>query len=141
MVSSFRRGVRPGSRGPVGAPSKHRQRRRGRFYARGVLRLWIVGRMAATWDDVPLGMPTSERARALVGWLALHPGPRPRAELAAVLWPSTPAERARANLRTAIWAVHRAWGDRALQADRSSVGLVAGTWVDANDGADAEGEL
>src|SRR4051812_12641631 len=82
MMSSFRRGVRPGSRGRVGAPSKLRQRRFGRVYARRVLRLWIVGRMAATWDDVPLGMPTSERARALIGWLALHPGRQGRAELA-----------------------------------------------------------
>lgn len=99
--------------------------------------------MAATWDDVPLGMPTSERARALVGWLALHPGRQGRAEVAARLWPGTAPESSRANLRTAVWAVHQAWGQAALEADRSSVGLPPGTWVDARDDGDADvdGEL
>src|SRR4029079_980023 len=98
MISSFRRGVRPGWRGRVGAPSKLRQRRFGRVYARSVLRLWIVGRMAATWDCSPLGVRTSERARALIGCLALHPGPQGRGDLAALLWPGTAPERSRANL-------------------------------------------
>ncbi|WP_426592100.1 ATP-binding protein [Cellulomonas sp. McL0617] len=106
-----------------------------------MLRLWILGPMAAARDDVPLGMPTSERARALIGWLALHPGPRRRTDVAALLWPTTDPERARANLRTAIWATHRTWGEPAVEATRSTVALVDGTWVDATDDPAAEGEL
>src|SRR3954471_19815262 len=76
-------------------------------------------------------MPHSERARALIGWLALHPGSHHRTELASRLWPD--AAEARANLRTAIWAVRTAWGPAAtlLDSQRNSLGLTAGEiWVD-----------
>src|SRR4051794_23049045 len=78
-------------------------------------------------------MPTSERARALVGWLALHPGLHPRVEVAAQLWPE--AATARANLRAAIWTVRQAWGPAgsALAGQRDLVGLLPDEiWVDAS---------
>jgi hypothetical protein len=52
---------------------------------RFVLRLWLCGRLAGSFDGEPVAMPTSERARALIGWLALHPGLHPRRVVAAEL--------------------------------------------------------
>ena len=81
--------------------------------------------------------PTSDRARALIGWLALHPGPHPRGVVAARLWPDATDSNARANLRTAIWSVRQAWGptgDYALDGSRSTIGLRRDqVWVDALD--------
>jgi DNA-binding SARP family transcriptional activator len=90
-----------------------------------VLRLRLHGQLAADLDGSPLAMPTSERARALIAWLALHPGSHPRPVVASALWPDAAPQRALANLRTAIWAVHQAWGPAAdrLVATRSGVGL------------------
>jgi DNA-binding SARP family transcriptional activator len=111
-----------------------------------VLRLWIVGRLVAELDGDPVVMPTSERARALIGWLALHPGPHPRPDVAVRLWPDLEPDRARASLRTALWAVHQSWGaaGRYLEASRATVGLIGeDIWVDARDAPDSDlsGEL
>lgn len=102
--------------------------------------------MAADLDGAPLTMPTSERARALIAWLALHPGTHPRALVAGALWPGATQDRALANLRTAIWATHQAWGPAAerVLATRSGVGLeTEDLWVDAADhaGPDRRDEL
>ncbi|MEO7351716.1 MAG: AAA family ATPase [Marmoricola sp.] len=108
-----------------------------------MLRLRIVGRLEADVDGAAVAMPPSERARALVGWLALHPGPHPRGDVAAGLWPDVPPDRARANLRTALWALHQSWGpaSRYVEASRSSVGLVVDdVWVDAFDDGAYDGE-
>jgi hypothetical protein len=51
-----------------------------------MLRLWLCGRFAGEFDGVPVSMPASDRARALIGRLALHPGTHPRSYLAARLW-------------------------------------------------------
>lgn len=115
----------------------HRQRSvngRNRGYARAVLRLWLCGRVAGELDGVPLTVPTGDRVRALIGWLALHPGTHPRAEPAARLWPDAPGASARANLRTALWSIRHAWGraaDQVLAGSRSEVGFSGDLWVDA----------
>lgn len=100
-----------------------------------MLRLWLCGRFAAEFDGEPLSMPASDRVRALIGWLALHPGPHSRAYLAARLWPDVPDASARASLRTAIWSVRQAWGaaaDQVLDGSRNSIGLRSDQlWVDA----------
>lgn len=109
-----------------------------------MLRLRIVGRLDAEVDGAVVVMPPSERARALIGWLALHPGRHPRGEVAGALWPDVPGDRARANLRTAVWAVHRAWGPagRYLESTRSGVGLVErDVWVDALHDASAAADV
>ena len=98
-----------------------------------MLRLWLCGRLAGEWNGTSLSMPTSERARALIGWLALHPGPHPRADVAVRLWPDS--AQARANLRTAIWAVRSAWGMAAdlLDGRRTMIGVPGvGVWVDVS---------
>src|SRR3981081_1256380 len=100
-----------------------------------MLRLWLCGGFAAEFDGVPLSMHGSARVRALIGWLALHPGTPSRAYLAARLWPDVPDASARASLRTAIWSVRQAWGPAAgqvLAGSRGSIGLRGNLlWVDA----------
>ena len=101
--------------------------------------MWLCGRFAREFDGVAVSMPASDRARALIGWLALHPGTHPRSYLAARLWPDVPDASARASLRTAIWAVRQARGaaaDQVLECSRNSIGLRNGAlWADALDAA------
>jgi DNA-binding SARP family transcriptional activator/tetratricopeptide (TPR) repeat protein len=99
--------------------------------------------MAAELDGVPLAMPTSERARALVGWLALNPGPHARADVAARLWPDVRPDSARANLRTAVWALRNAWAAAAktLEVSRTTVGLAeVDLWVDVGENLDPDAD-
>jgi DNA-binding SARP family transcriptional activator/tetratricopeptide (TPR) repeat protein len=110
-----------------------------------MVRLRLLGALTAEVGGQPLAMPSSERARALIGWLAVHRGNHPRAAVAARLWPDVPAASGRANLRTALWAIRRAWGPAAdaVAASRLGIGLRAGVWVDVYDGdlAGDDGEL
>ena len=76
-----------------------------------MLRLRLLGALTAEIDGRPVTMPSSERARALIGWMALHPGCHARTTVAALLWPDVPQAAARASLRTSVWAVRRR-GDR-----------------------------
>jgi DNA-binding SARP family transcriptional activator len=43
--------------------------------------------------------------RALLAWLALHPGMHPRSRVAGRLWPDVLGESARNSLRTALAAL------------------------------------
>ena len=102
-----------------------------------MLRLRLLGALTGEADGRPVVMPSSERARALIGWLALHPGSHPRAGVAAGIWPDVPEASARASLRTAIWAIRRAWGSAAdtIVTSRLEIGMPAGdVWVDVLDG-------
>src|SRR4051812_7714675 len=150
----------PPSAAGVRAPSTHRQpgpaaenaaARDGsgapaRTYARGVLRLWLCGQIAGDLDGDPLAMPSADRARALIGWLALHPGQHPRTVISGRLWPDGPQESARASLRTALWSVRQSLGpvtDEVLAASRTTLGWRPGqVWVDAlADPLEHDGEL
>ncbi len=110
-----------------------------------MLRVRLIGRLAVDWNGVALPLPTSDRARALVGYLALHPGPQPRSEVAAALWAEVTAEAARASLRTALWSLSRAWephSDELLAAGRASIGLAPeAIRVDAFDEDPGDGRL
>src|SRR3954447_7116638 len=75
-------------------------------------------------------VPASRPARELLAWLALHPGPHPRLELAMRFWPGARETSARASLRTTLHELRRAVGDEPLVVDRETVGL-APAWVDA----------
>jgi DNA-binding SARP family transcriptional activator len=112
-----------------------------------VLRLHLVGRVAAEAEGTPLSVPTGDRARALVGWLGLHPGLQARGRIAAALWPEADEAQARARLRTTVWALRQAWGhtaDRVLAGGRDTLGFAEPLWVDATDEASEalmDGEL
>src|SRR6185295_10734676 len=73
--------------------------------------------------------PASRRARALLAYLALNPGPQPRGALAARFWPDVLDESARTSLRGALADVRRVVGEH-LVAGRETAGL-EDVWTDA----------
>jgi DNA-binding SARP family transcriptional activator/tetratricopeptide (TPR) repeat protein len=85
----------------------------------GVLRVHLLGEITAVRDGRPV--PLSWPLRRLLAFLALQPGPHERDALAVRFWPDAPD--ARANLRTAVWALRRALGVSALVATRTTVAL------------------
>ena len=87
----------------------------------GVLRVRLLGGAAAERDGEQLSL--APLAGRLLAFLAVRPGPRDRETVAAHLWPGTAGSAARANLRTAVWALRKAVGDGALVASRTRVGL------------------
>src|SRR4051794_38886263 len=99
-----------------------------------MLRVRLLGGLALETDSGPLDAPASRPARELLAWLALHPGPQPRFELALRFWPDVLETSARASLRTALHDLRRALGDAAghLTVDRERVGL-SDVWVDVRE--------
>ncbi|HUA05925.1 MAG TPA: AAA family ATPase [Solirubrobacteraceae bacterium] len=93
--------------------------------------------MALRADGEELASPASKRARALLAYLALHPGPHSRARLAALFWPDVLDGSARASLRVALTELRQALGPGAaehLVATRDSVALDGpGLTVDARE--------
>jgi DNA-binding SARP family transcriptional activator len=67
-----------------------------------MMRIRLIGEMALEIDGTSAPAPASRRARSLLAWLALHPGPHPRAEVAARFWPDVLDSSARTNLRSAL---------------------------------------
>ena len=104
-----------------------------------MLRVLVLGELVVEVDGRPVPLPDGRPARALLGYLALHPGPHARAALAARLWPDVLDASARTSLRGALADVRRALGaaaDGHLVATRGEVGL-RGVETDAADAADA----
>jgi DNA-binding SARP family transcriptional activator len=77
------------------------------------LEVCLFGELRVGFDGAAVDLPASRRARALLGWLALRPGPHSRSRLAALLWPDVLDASARANLRSALWALRAALGPAA----------------------------
>ena len=103
-----------------------------------MLRVRVLGELELELDGRPLMLPSRRSARALLGWLALHPGVHARAKVAARMWPNVRDESARVSLRSALAALRSAIGpaaDRALIATRADVGLAdePEVWVDARE--------
>ena len=97
-----------------------------RHYAGGVLSIRVVGAVEARVDGAPVDLAAAGRARALLAWLALHPGAHGRSELAGRLRPEVSEDSARKSLRQAVWALRGALGEAgsaALVAERDRVGL------------------
>jgi DNA-binding SARP family transcriptional activator len=95
-----------------------------------MLRLRVLGSLELELDGRSVRAPEGRPARALLAWLALHPGTQPRVAVAAALWPNVLDTSARASLRTALSAVRRAVGDASLTTTRDRVGLADDAWVD-----------
>jgi DNA-binding SARP family transcriptional activator len=111
-----------------------------------MVRFWVLGRFAIDADGVVVEPPRASRARSLLAWLVLHPGPHRRSRLAARFWPEVLDSSARASLRVALSELRAALGSTAdcFAADRNQVGLMADrVWVDALAFAElaARGEL
>jgi DNA-binding SARP family transcriptional activator len=114
-----------------------------------VLTIRVLGRLSVEGDDgEELALPSSRRARALLAWLAVHPGGRTRSQAAGAFWPGIPEASARTSLRGALAELRRALGPAtflvagrervALDPDRTRVDLLefhahvaAGRWADA----------
>ena len=86
-----------------------------------MLRVRLLGEVAAERDGEQLPLPPP--VGRLLAFLALRPGPHDRETVAAHLWPDTAGPAARANLRTAVWALRKAASDYALIASRTKLGL------------------
>ena len=101
-----------------------------------MIRIRVLGDLEIEVDGAVRPPPTSRRACSLLGWLAVHPGPHLRSELAGRFWPDVLDASARANLRNALWALRSVLGPdghAALTSARDRVGLAAGPecWIDA----------
>ena len=66
------------------------------------LKINVLGRFQAHWDDGEVVDISSRKALALVTYLAVERGPRSREVLANLLWGDTGDDRARHNLRQAL---------------------------------------
>jgi DNA-binding SARP family transcriptional activator len=71
----------------------------------GGARLSLLGSFELVRGRRRVHVPMS--SQRLVAFLALHDRPLLRLYVASVLWLDTPEERAYANLRTALWRLHR----------------------------------
>ena len=77
------------------------------------LSLSLLGTFRAELDGKPIAGFTSNKARALLAFLAVEAGqPHERARLAGLLWPDWPEPSARANLRRALANLRQILGDR-----------------------------
>jgi DNA-binding SARP family transcriptional activator/RecA/RadA recombinase len=92
-----------------------------------MLELRLAGGLALRTDAGELAPPGSKRARAVLVYLALNPGPQSRGRLAARFWPDVLDESARASLRVALTELRQALGPAAsaVVATRDTVSLEA----------------
>jgi DNA-binding SARP family transcriptional activator len=99
-----------------------------------MLEIRVIGELEVQLAGTKAELPAGRRARALLGWLAVHPGRHPRSRLAGQFWPEVLDASARASLRSAIWALRSALGPdfgSYLATSRDSVTLAGdGLWVD-----------
>ncbi len=102
------------------------------------LSLHLLGPARVTLDDRPVSDFATDKARALLFYLAVEAGSAHRREaLTGLLWPDQPEERARQSLRQALLNVRQALGgdeasDALLLATRDAMGLRPGAdvWLD-----------
>lgn len=76
---------------------------------------------------------SSAKAVALLGYLALAPTAQSREQLLDLLWPTSPPEAARKNLRNTLWAIRTALGDTVLAGTSERLGLGPGVDLDVRD--------
>lgn len=95
------------------------------------LRLALLGKIEVQVDGQPLTALTALKAKALFVYLAVTGTAHSRASLAALLWSDAPEELARANLRTALYALRKHLGDYLL-VERRTVAFDQNTphWLD-----------
>ena len=88
----------------------------------------VLGRLSVEGDDgEELALPSSRRARALLAWLALHPGDSSRSQAAGAFWPGIPEASARTSLRGALAELRRGLGPAdVLVAGREQLALDPG---------------
>ncbi len=94
------------------------------------LRLYLLGRPEVYLGDDRVEVFASEKTLALLCYLAVRGGLHARASLAGLFWAEMPDERARANLRTAVYNLQKLLPGH-LEATRNEVGLKPEfSWLD-----------
>ena len=91
-----------------------------------MLEIRVIGELEVRLGGVTAELPASRRSRALLGWLAVHPGRHSRSRLAGLFWPDVLDASARASLRSAMWALRSALGPELggyLAGDRDTITL------------------
>ncbi len=90
-----------------------------------MLDVGLAGGLQLRVDGARIGLPASRRARGVLAFLALNPGPQPRARVAARFWPDVLDDSARASLRVALTELRQALGPAAghVVATRDTVSL------------------
>ncbi len=90
-----------------------------------MLEVRLAGGLALRAEAREIAPPASRRARAVLAYLAVYPGPHPRGRLAARFWPDVLDESARASLRVALTELRQALGPAAgvVLATRDTVAL------------------
>jgi DNA-binding SARP family transcriptional activator len=90
-----------------------------------MLEVRLAGGLELRAGGAELAPPASKRARTVLAYLALNPGPQPRSRLAARFWPEVLDESARASLRVALTELRQALGPAAgyVVATRDTVAL------------------
>ena len=69
----------------------------------GQLAIHLLGGLQVTLDDKPVTHFATDKARALLAYLAVHPDrPHRRDTLAGLLWPDTSSAKARHNVRQTL---------------------------------------
>lgn len=88
--------------------------------------LAVEASVSEAGSGLPLELP-GHKARALLGYLAAHPGtPVSRNKLAALLWGDRPDRQARDSLKQAVWQLRRCFESHCpdlLRSDRQTVTL------------------
>ena len=107
-----------------------------------VVTVRLLGELEAKAGKAVAPPPAHPQATALLAWLALHPGEHDRGPISALLWPELAPSRARAALRSAVWAVRRALApaDAEVLDGRTTIGLRCTTDLQAFDAFVAAGE-
>lgn len=90
-----------------------------------MLEVQLAGGLVLMAEGEELAPPPSRRARGVLAYLALNPGPQARAQLAARFWPDVLDESARASLRVALTELRHGLGEAAgyVVAGRETVAL------------------
>lgn len=91
-------------------------------------RIELLGGVRLSRDGAPLPLPRTQKAAALLAFLALRPREHARDELADLFWPDAPSfDDARASLRNALSLLRRTLGDGLLRVEgRRAVSLTPG---------------
>jgi DNA-binding SARP family transcriptional activator len=93
----------------------------------GLARLTLLNSFELVCDGAKVQLPMS--VQRVIAFVALHDHPLLRPYVAGSLWLDTPEERAHANLRSALWRLHRS-GDHVIEADGQLLRLDAAVVVD-----------
>ena len=91
----------------------------------------LLGPPQVLRDGAPVAFDT-RKATALLAYLALSEGPRPRDTLADLLWPDADLARARGALRRTLSALRSVVGAERVEANRDHVRLVKGDGLEVD---------